>query len=150
MWFLQAVSGSLDGIIDTVSAKHPLALYLQTLKVGGVSVMLGVPDESMELPTFNIIMRKRCTTVLTPADTSNTHAHLPHFLPVLGRISVCFKTSTVLAVDMHMRVFWSRVFGSVRIHQLIPSNIWHPFMSLQQALTTIIPGHVVTVRAIAC
>ncbi|KAL3147122.1 hypothetical protein ABBQ38_015079 [Trebouxia sp. C0009 RCD-2024] len=55
---MQAVSGSLDGIIDTVSAKHPLALYLQTLKVGGVSVMLGVPDESMELPTFNIIMRR--------------------------------------------------------------------------------------------
>lgn len=55
---MQAIATSLDGIIDTVSAKHPLALYLNTLKVGGVSVMLGVPDEPMDLPTFNIIMRK--------------------------------------------------------------------------------------------
>lgn len=55
---MNAIATSLDGIIDTVSAKHPLALYLNTLKVGGVSVMLGVPDEPMDLPTFNIIMRR--------------------------------------------------------------------------------------------
>ena len=52
------MADSLDGMIDTVSAKHPLASYLGTLKVGGVVVMLGVPDEPMDLPQGNIIMRK--------------------------------------------------------------------------------------------
>jgi D-arabinose 1-dehydrogenase-like Zn-dependent alcohol dehydrogenase len=55
---LQKVGDTLDGMIDTVSAKHPLASYLSTLKVGGVVVMLGVPDEPMDLPQGNIIMRK--------------------------------------------------------------------------------------------
>lgn len=55
---LQKVADTLDGMIDTVSAKHPLASYLSTLKVGGVVVMLGVPDEPMDLPQGNIIMRK--------------------------------------------------------------------------------------------
>lgn len=45
-------------MINTVSAKHPLAIYLATLKVGGVVIMVGVPDEPMELPQGNIIMRK--------------------------------------------------------------------------------------------
>ena len=76
VWFWQAVSGSLDGIIDTVSAKHPLALYLATLKVGGVSVMLGVPDEPMELPTFNIIMRKRCCLALSTYGCTASHMHM--------------------------------------------------------------------------
>lgn len=55
---MQAVTGTLDGILDTVSAKHDLALYLALLKVNGVIVMLGVPDEPLDLPLFNIIMRK--------------------------------------------------------------------------------------------
>ena len=55
---VQAIAGTLDGIIDTVSAKHPLPLYLNTLKVEGVAVLLGVPDEPMNLPTFNLISRK--------------------------------------------------------------------------------------------
>lgn len=55
---MKKVADSLDGMIDTVSAKHPLASYLGTLKVGGVVVMLGVPDEPMDLPQGNIIMRR--------------------------------------------------------------------------------------------
>ena len=64
---LQAVTGTLDGILDTVSAKHDLALYLALLKVNGVIVMLGVPDEPLDLPLFNIIMRKSldCTLLLS-------------------------------------------------------------------------------------
>ncbi|KAL0043655.1 hypothetical protein WJX79_010984 [Trebouxia sp. C0005] len=55
---MNKVADTLDGMIDTVSAKHPLASYLSTLKVGGVVVMLGVPDEPMDLPQGNIIMRR--------------------------------------------------------------------------------------------
>ena len=55
---VQAIANSLDGIIDTVSAKHPLSAYLATLKVGGDIVMVGVPDEPMELPQGDIIMRE--------------------------------------------------------------------------------------------
>ncbi|KAL0023217.1 hypothetical protein WJX79_004389 [Trebouxia sp. C0005] len=54
----RAIAQSLDGIIDTVSAKHPLGVYLNTLKVGGVCVMLGAPDEPMDLPTFDINLRR--------------------------------------------------------------------------------------------
>ncbi len=68
---LQKVADTLDGMIDTVSAKHPLASYLGTLKVGGVVVMLGVPDEPMDLPQGNIIMRKLpCSPLLSLASAS--------------------------------------------------------------------------------
>lgn len=64
---MQAIAQSLDGIIDTVSAKHPLGVYLNTLKVGGVCVMLGAPDEPMDLPIFDINLRE--CTVLPGGDT---------------------------------------------------------------------------------
>lgn len=60
---MQGLTGTLDGILDSVSAQHDLAPYLATLKVNGVIVMLGVPDQPLGLPLFNIIMRKSHLTI---------------------------------------------------------------------------------------
>ena len=57
MW--QEHAGSLDGIIDTVSAKHPLPDYLNLLKLNGRLVTVGVPPEPLELPTSALIFQRR-------------------------------------------------------------------------------------------
>ena len=42
---LQEHSESLDGIIDTVSAEHPIAAELGLLKIDGKLIMVGVPPK---------------------------------------------------------------------------------------------------------
>uniref|UniRef100_A0A0V0GK66 Putative ovule protein n=1 Tax=Solanum chacoense TaxID=4108 RepID=A0A0V0GK66_SOLCH len=44
--------GSLDGIIDTVSAVHPIFPLLNLLKTNGKLVMVGAPEKPLELPVF--------------------------------------------------------------------------------------------------
>ena len=46
-------------LINTVSAKHDLNLYLSLLKVDGTMVLLGVPPEAPEISVFNLISRRR-------------------------------------------------------------------------------------------
>lgn len=55
---MNSIAATLDGIIDTVSAQHPLAPYLNTLKVEGAMVLLGVPHHPLELHPGSIIMRR--------------------------------------------------------------------------------------------
>jgi len=52
-------AGSLDFIIDTVSAKHDLGAYLELLKRDGVLAMVGVPPEPVPVNAFNLIMPRR-------------------------------------------------------------------------------------------
>lgn len=56
---MKAIANSLDGIIDTVSAKHPLMDYLATLKVDGKLVMVGVPPEPLDLVVAPLIFGRR-------------------------------------------------------------------------------------------
>lgn len=46
-------------LINTVSAKHDLNLYLSLLKVDGTMVLLGVPPEAPEISVFKLISRRR-------------------------------------------------------------------------------------------
>lgn len=46
----------MDGIIDTVSAVHPLQPLLGLLKSNGKLVMVGAPDKPLELPAFPLLM----------------------------------------------------------------------------------------------
>jgi D-arabinose 1-dehydrogenase-like Zn-dependent alcohol dehydrogenase len=46
---MAAAAGTLEGIIDTVSAKHDLTTFLNLLDVNGKLVMVGVPSESLDL-----------------------------------------------------------------------------------------------------
>ncbi|XP_057962263.1 probable mannitol dehydrogenase isoform X2 [Malania oleifera] len=47
---MNSAMGTLDGIIDTVSAVHPLLPLLGLLKSNGTLVMVGAPDRPLELP----------------------------------------------------------------------------------------------------
>lgn len=51
--------GTFDGIIDTVSALHPLTPLLGLLKNHGKLVMVGAPDKPLELPAFSLIGGKK-------------------------------------------------------------------------------------------
>jgi len=51
----QAATGTMDGIIDTVSAWHPIAPLLALLKPLGQMVVVGVPNKPLELPVYAIV-----------------------------------------------------------------------------------------------
>ncbi|CAL0314130.1 unnamed protein product [Lupinus luteus] len=52
---IQAATGTLDGIIDTVSAIHPLLPLIGLLKSHGKLVMVGIPEKPLELPIFPLL-----------------------------------------------------------------------------------------------
>ncbi|GAB4848814.1 Probable mannitol dehydrogenase [Ancistrocladus abbreviatus] len=56
---LQAAMGTMDGIIDTVSAFHPLLPLIGLLKSHGKLVMVGDPDRPLELPIFPLLMGRK-------------------------------------------------------------------------------------------
>lgn len=48
--------GTMDGIIDCVSAKHQLLPLLGLLKSHGKIILVGVPVEPLELPAAAVVM----------------------------------------------------------------------------------------------
>ena len=56
---MQAVMGTFDGIIDTVSANHPLVPLIGLLKPHGKLVMVGAPEKPLEVPAFSLLMGKQ-------------------------------------------------------------------------------------------
>lgn len=46
---------TMDGIIDTVSAVHPLMPLIELLKTDGKLVLVGVPDKPIELSIFPLV-----------------------------------------------------------------------------------------------
>lgn len=52
-------AGKLDLIIDTVSAEHNFAHYLETLKLGGTLVLVGIASEPNQLAPFPLIGGRR-------------------------------------------------------------------------------------------
>lgn len=44
-----------DMILDTVSAKHDVNVYLRALKVDGSLVLVGLPNEPLEIGAFNVV-----------------------------------------------------------------------------------------------
>ncbi|KAF8404740.1 hypothetical protein HHK36_009629 [Tetracentron sinense] len=56
---MQAAMGTMDGILDTVSAAHPLLPLIGLLKNHGKLVMVGAPDKPLELPVFPLIMGRK-------------------------------------------------------------------------------------------
>lgn len=55
---MKAATGTLDGIINTVSAKLDLAPYLALLKNDGRMVCLGVPEDAPTLPVSSLIFKR--------------------------------------------------------------------------------------------
>ncbi|KAF4402156.1 hypothetical protein G4B88_017668 [Cannabis sativa] len=55
----KAAIGSMDGIIDTVSAVHPLLPLIGLLKPHGKLIMVGAPEKPLELPVFPLLMGRK-------------------------------------------------------------------------------------------
>jgi uncharacterized zinc-type alcohol dehydrogenase-like protein len=56
---VEAVKGSFDFILDTVSAEHDFGLYLSLLKTNGTHICVGVPAEPNKIPAFGIIVGRK-------------------------------------------------------------------------------------------
>lgn len=56
---LQAAMGTMDGIIDTVSAIHPVLPLIGLLKSHGKLVLVGAPEKPLELPAFPLLMGRK-------------------------------------------------------------------------------------------
>lgn len=55
-------ASSLDLIIDTVSADHPIDAYMSLLDLDGTLVMVGVPPAPQQVHAFSLIMPRRTLT----------------------------------------------------------------------------------------
>jgi 8-hydroxygeraniol dehydrogenase len=55
---MEAAAGSLDGIIDTVSAMHDLQAYVALLRASGKYVCVGAPPEPYQISAFALLMRR--------------------------------------------------------------------------------------------
>ncbi|XP_043694862.1 probable mannitol dehydrogenase [Telopea speciosissima] len=56
---MQEAMGTLDGIIDTVSAHHPLLPLISLLKSHGKLVMVGAPEKPLEVPVFPLLVGRK-------------------------------------------------------------------------------------------
>ncbi|GLT44176.1 hypothetical protein SLA2020_180900 [Shorea laevis] len=56
---LEGAMGTMDGIIDTVSAHHPLLPLIGLLKSHGKLVLVGAPEKPLELPVFPLLLGRK-------------------------------------------------------------------------------------------
>uniref|UniRef100_A0A2P2LTI9 Sinapyl alcohol dehydrogenase-like protein n=1 Tax=Rhizophora mucronata TaxID=61149 RepID=A0A2P2LTI9_RHIMU len=56
---MQTSMGTFDGIIDTVSAPHPILPLIGLLKTHGKLVLVGAPEKPHELPVFPLIYGRK-------------------------------------------------------------------------------------------
>ncbi|KAB1211050.1 putative mannitol dehydrogenase [Morella rubra] len=56
---MQAAKNTLDGILDTVSAVHPLLPLIDLLQSNGKLVLLGAVEKPIELPVFPLLMGRK-------------------------------------------------------------------------------------------
>jgi uncharacterized zinc-type alcohol dehydrogenase-like protein len=59
---MEKLGGRFDVLIDTVSAKHDLAPYMNTLKVGGQLILVGAAPEPLDLSAFAVIFGRKSVT----------------------------------------------------------------------------------------
>uniref|UniRef100_J3MR98 cinnamyl-alcohol dehydrogenase n=2 Tax=Oryza brachyantha TaxID=4533 RepID=J3MR98_ORYBR len=52
---MRAATGTIDGIINTVSANIPIAPLLGLLKPNGKMILVGLPEKPMEIPPFALV-----------------------------------------------------------------------------------------------
>lgn len=56
---MKAARNYFDIILDTVSAQHDIASYLNLLRLDGTMILVGVPPEPAAIPSFNLISKRR-------------------------------------------------------------------------------------------
>ncbi|KAL3641063.1 8-hydroxygeraniol dehydrogenase [Castilleja foliolosa] len=56
---LESAKGTLDGILDAVSAFHSVQAYLNLLKPHGKLVIIGLPEKPLQLPMFALATERK-------------------------------------------------------------------------------------------
>jgi len=56
---MKKLNNHFDVILNTVSAPHDYATYLNLLRTNGTMIVVGVPPKPSEVPAFNLIMKRR-------------------------------------------------------------------------------------------
>ncbi|MED6186794.1 cinnamoyl-Coa reductase [Stylosanthes scabra] len=56
---MKAATGTMDYIIDTISAVHPLGPLLDLLKVNGKLAFVALPGDPLQLPVFPLVGRRK-------------------------------------------------------------------------------------------
>jgi uncharacterized zinc-type alcohol dehydrogenase-like protein len=56
---LNAVKGSFDFILDTVSAEHDMNMYLSLLKTNGTHICVGAPPKPMDISAFSLLAGRK-------------------------------------------------------------------------------------------
>ncbi|XP_057970926.1 probable mannitol dehydrogenase isoform X2 [Malania oleifera] len=56
---MKSALGTMDYIIDTISAVHPLAPFLGLLKLNGKLVTVGLPEKPLDLPIFSLVSGRK-------------------------------------------------------------------------------------------
>ena len=117
---VQEHASTLDGIIDTVSAKHPLPDYLNLLKLNGRLAIVGVPPEPLELPSPSLVFQRRLVGGSLIGGIRETQEMLVR-APPPARLTACRDIQSALCV--------------VRRHAFcLLRNEWHVDMSCSVAL----------------
>ncbi|THF99060.1 hypothetical protein TEA_018803 [Camellia sinensis var. sinensis] len=69
---MEAAIGTIDGIIDTVSAIHHLLPLLNLLKSHGKLIIVGAPEKPLELPVFPLLMGRKTIAGSAAGDLKET------------------------------------------------------------------------------
>lgn len=56
---MKAATGTMDRILDTVAATHPIMPLIGLLKTNGQLVLVGLPDKPLELAVFPLILGRK-------------------------------------------------------------------------------------------
>uniref|UniRef100_J3MR95 cinnamyl-alcohol dehydrogenase n=1 Tax=Oryza brachyantha TaxID=4533 RepID=J3MR95_ORYBR len=56
---MRAATGTMDGIINTVSANIPIAPLLGLLKPNGKMILVGLPEKPIDIPPFALVLRNK-------------------------------------------------------------------------------------------
>jgi uncharacterized zinc-type alcohol dehydrogenase-like protein len=56
---MQKHAGSFDFILDTVSAKHDINVYLNLLRLDGNITLVGAPEKPLDVAAFSLLMGRR-------------------------------------------------------------------------------------------
>jgi len=56
---VKSVSRYFDFIVDTVSARHDVETFLETLKTDGVYILVGLPSDPLAVPAFSLVPKRR-------------------------------------------------------------------------------------------
>ncbi|XP_010531588.1 PREDICTED: probable cinnamyl alcohol dehydrogenase 6 [Tarenaya hassleriana] len=79
---MQGAMGTMDGIIDTVSASHSILPLIGLLKTNGKLVVVGVAEKPFELPSFSLIMGS-CNIYLSYTKMAENVVAMPVIVPTV-------------------------------------------------------------------